>query len=81
MKRALRYLGENDRLGVLDGGLLLPAKTQEALLAVLVSMQDDITVASLRDAVGVNRKCSLAMLDFLDSQGLTKRDGDKRILK
>ncbi|MDR1248794.1 MAG: selenocysteine-specific translation elongation factor [Treponema sp.] len=81
MKRAQRYLRENDRLGVLDGGLLFPVKTQEALLAVLASMQDDITVASLRDAIGVNRKYSLAMLDFLDSQGLTKRDGDKRILK
>jgi selenocysteine-specific elongation factor len=81
MKRAMKYLQENESLRVLDGGLLLPLKTREALLTVLSSMAGDITVASLRDAIGVNRKQSLVMLDFLDAQGLTKRDGDKRTLR
>ncbi|MDR3325267.1 MAG: selenocysteine-specific translation elongation factor [Spirochaetaceae bacterium] len=81
MKRAMKHLRENDGLGMLEGGLLLPRRTRERLLAVLSSMDGDITVASLRDAVGVNRKQSLAMLDFLDAQGLTQRVGDKRILR
>ena len=80
MKRALAFLRENDDLRVLEGGLLFPRKTREELLKVLSSMQGDITVASLRDAIGVNRKYSLAMLDFLDAQGLTRRIGDTRIL-
>jgi selenocysteine-specific elongation factor len=81
MKRAMKYLQDNEGLRVLEGGLVFPRQTQEQLLKVLSSMNGDITVASLRDSVGVNRKQSLLMLDFLDTQGLTQRDGDKRILK
>jgi selenocysteine-specific elongation factor len=80
MKRALVFLRENDDLRIIEGGLLLPRRTREQLLRVLSSIQGDITVASLRDSIGVNRKYSLAMLDFLDTQGLTRRVGDKRIL-
>ncbi|MDR1256408.1 MAG: selenocysteine-specific translation elongation factor [Spirochaetaceae bacterium] len=80
MKRAIEYLRENEDLRVIEGGLFFPRKTREALLKALASMEGDITVASLRDSIGVNRKYSLAMLDFLDSQGLTQRVGDKRIL-
>jgi selenocysteine-specific elongation factor len=81
MKRAVNYLRESDGLRVIEGGLLFPRQTRERLLEVLASMKDDITVASLRDSIGVNRKYSLAMLDFLDTQGLTRRVGDKRVLK
>ncbi|MDR2632519.1 MAG: selenocysteine-specific translation elongation factor [Treponema sp.] len=80
MKRAMKYLRETDGLMLLEGELLFPHKTQEQLLQVLAAMDGDITVASLRDAIGVNRKYSLAMLDFLDAQGLTKRVGDARVL-
>jgi selenocysteine-specific elongation factor len=82
MKRAMKYLQENEGLRVLEGGLLFPRATQEQLLAALasISMDGDITVARLRDLIGVNRKYSLAMLDFLDMQGITRREGDKRVL-
>jgi selenocysteine-specific elongation factor len=81
MKRAMKYLQENDDLRIIEGDLLFPLKTREQLLKALSSMNGDITVAALRDSIGVNRKQSLAMLDFLDSQGLTQRVGDKRILR
>ncbi|MDR2398314.1 MAG: selenocysteine-specific translation elongation factor [Spirochaetaceae bacterium] len=80
MKRALAYLREHEGLRIIDGGLVFPRKTQKELLTLLRSMTGDITVASLRDALGVNRKSSLAMLDFLDAQGLTQRVGDTRHL-
>lgn len=81
VKRAMTYLRENDDLRIIEGGLLFPRQTRERLLEALSSIPGDITVASLRDSIGVNRKYSLAMLNFLDIQGLTRRDGDKRILK
>jgi selenocysteine-specific elongation factor len=83
LKRAVAYLREHEGLKTLADGSLIPSRTLDELLAVLVTMDSagDITVASLRDAIGVNRKQSLALLDFLDAQGLTKRDGDKRVLK
>jgi selenocysteine-specific elongation factor len=82
LKRAMKYLQENEDFRVLDGGLLLPLQTREKLLQALALMNEsgDITVAALRDRIGVNRKSSLAMLDFLDAHGFTRRVGDQRIL-
>ncbi|MDR2501213.1 MAG: selenocysteine-specific translation elongation factor [Treponema sp.] len=80
LKRALAFLREEGELWTLEGGLLFSCELRDKLLALLAAMQDGITVAALRDAAGVNRKTALSMLDFLDSQGLTRREGDKRIL-
>ncbi|AEF85047.1 selenocysteine-specific translation elongation factor [Treponema primitia ZAS-2] len=80
IKRAVAYLREQDDLRTIEGGLLFSREMRDKLLKALSSMSGDITVASLRDSIGVNRKESLAMLDFLDAQGLTKRVGDTRVL-
>jgi selenocysteine-specific elongation factor len=80
MKKAAAYLREKEDLRILEGGFLFPHETQDKLLAVLASMEADITVASLRDAIGTSRKYTLPMLEFFDAQGLTRREGDKRVL-
>lgn len=80
MKRAMAYLREQDDLRTIEGGLLFSCEMRDKLLAALASMSGDITVASVRDFIGVGRKDTSAMLEFLDSQGLTQRDGDKRVL-
>ena len=80
IKRAAAYLREQDDLRTIDGGFFFSREMREKLLGVLTSMQGDITVASLRDSLGVSRKYTLPMLDYMDSQGLTQRIGDKRIL-
>jgi selenocysteine-specific elongation factor len=79
IKRAAAYLREQEELWLIEGELVFFREVRDKLLETLSSMED-ITVAALRDAAGVNRKLSLAMLDFLDLQGLTRRSGDKRIL-
>jgi len=80
IKRAAAFLREQGDLRLLDGGLLFSSQMKDRLLSVLASMQQDITVASLRDSIGVSRKFTLPMLEFLDSLGLTRRIGDKRVL-
>jgi selenocysteine-specific elongation factor len=80
IKRAAAYLREREELWTIGEGLLLSRDLRDKLLGVLASMREGISVAALRDALGVNRKYALAMLDFLDSQGLTRRDGDIRLL-
>ncbi|MDR0539493.1 MAG: selenocysteine-specific translation elongation factor [Spirochaetaceae bacterium] len=80
LKRAAAYLRERDELWLIEGVFLFSRETKDKLLALLSTMADGITVAGLRDAAGVNRKLALSMLDFLDSQGLTQRQGDKRAL-
>ncbi|MCL2007429.1 MAG: selenocysteine-specific translation elongation factor [Treponema sp.] len=80
IKRVAAFLREKDDLRMIKDGLLFPLKTRNELLAILGTMQEDITVGSLRDKIGVSRKYTLPMLEFFDSQGLTRRDGDKRTL-
>jgi selenocysteine-specific elongation factor len=80
LKRAAAYLREQEDLRILEGGLLFSRQMRDRLLAALASMQGDITVASVRDLLGVGRKDTSAMLEFLDSQGATQRIGDKRII-
>jgi selenocysteine-specific elongation factor len=80
IKRAAAYLRELDELWTIGDGLLFSRELRDKLIDVLSSMEKDITVAALRDAIGVNRKQALCMLDFLDSQELTRREGDARVL-
>jgi selenocysteine-specific elongation factor len=85
IKRALAYLREGEEVWIIEGELLITREVRDRLVETLSSIEaaeaGGITVAALRDAAGVNRKLSLAMLDFLDLQGLTRRDGDKRIMR
>ena len=78
--KAVGYLRENADLRIIGEGLLLPRETRDALLDAITSIEGDITVASLRDAIGTSRKYALAILEFFDSQGVTRRVGDKRVL-
>jgi selenocysteine-specific elongation factor len=80
LKRPLAFLREERKLWTLEGELLFSVEVRDKLLLLLASMRNDITVAALRDAAGVNRKLALSMLDFLDTQGITRREGDKRSL-
>jgi selenocysteine-specific elongation factor len=40
-----------------------------------------ITVAEVRDLFSTSRKYALALMEYLDTQGVTKRVGDERVLK
>lgn len=80
IRRAVAYLREQEELWIIEGDMLFSREIRDKLLKTISSMDGGVTVAALRDATGVNRKLSLAMLDFLDLQGLTQRIGDKRIL-
>lgn len=37
--------------------------------------------AELRDLMGTNRKCAIVLLEYFDSIGLTRREGDERVLR
>lgn len=46
----------------------------------IIRTEGEVTVARLRDVFGSSRKYALAFLEYLDSQNITRRMGDKRIL-
>jgi selenocysteine-specific elongation factor len=53
------------------------ARLREALEAA----PDGATAAQLRETLGVSRKYAIPLLEYLDAQGFTKRDGDLRHLR
>jgi len=47
----------------------------------LRSRPEGATAAGLRDALGVSRKYAIPLLEYFDAGGLTKREGDVRVLR
>jgi selenocysteine-specific elongation factor len=47
----------------------------------IVLNSGSITVAQLRDRMGASRRPVLALLEYLDSQRVTRRVGDSRVLR
>ena len=46
----------------------------------LIERRGSLTVAQLRDELGLSRKYALAALEYLDQIGFTRREGDARVL-
>jgi len=47
----------------------------------IISKNGQVTAAEVRDLLGTSRKYALALLEHLDTIGVTIRDGDFRRLK
>jgi selenocysteine-specific elongation factor len=73
-----RFLEEKGRLvRVGDGYAISPAAYEQARDALF----DGITLAQLRDALGVGRKTAQLYLERFDADGVTRRVGDGRVLR
>jgi selenocysteine-specific elongation factor len=73
-----RYLEEQGRLVRVGDGYAISPEAYERARAVLV---DGITLAQLRDALGVGRKTAQLYLERFDADGVTRRVGDARVLR
>ena len=73
-----RYLEEQGRLVRVGHGYAISPAAYEQARAVLV---DGITLAQLRDALGVGRKTAQLYLERFDADGVTRRVGDARVLR
>ena len=52
-----------------------------AMVKEIVAVSGSVTVAQLRDRMGASRRPVLALLEYLDAQRVTRRVGDKRVLR
>ncbi len=77
---ALAERGDIVRIGT--DAVFLPAAVAAFAGAVVTELEGarTITVSRARDLVGTSRKHVLPLLQFLDDHGLTRRQGDDRIL-
>ncbi len=57
------------------------AGARESLSAYLQLHPEGASAGDLRDALGVSRKYAIPLLEYFDAQGLTKREGDVRVLR
>jgi selenocysteine-specific elongation factor len=83
-RRLARHLEEQGRLvRVGDGLAVSPAAYEEARAAVVAECNSAgrITLARLRDLLGVGRRTAQLLLERMDADGLTRRIGDERVLR
>lgn len=81
--RALGALEKAGRIRRVSGELAFDAGAYEALEQAAVALlraQGGATAAELRDAMGTTRKYAIPLLEHFDAQGVTRRDGDLRVL-
>ncbi len=78
-----QYLIESGTLIQLSKDVVLRTKDYETIVAEIkrnLKRDNRITVAQVRDKYHTSRKYALAIMEYLDSVGITKREGDERVL-
>jgi selenocysteine-specific elongation factor len=79
--RALTQRGDLVRLSEDVGFTREGYEAATALVREIIAADGSVTVAQLRDRMGASRRPVLALLEYLDSQRVTRRVGDTRVLR
>jgi selenocysteine-specific elongation factor len=79
-KQLAAYLEQEGRLRRVGDGYAVSPELYERGVAQLGSL-DPITLAAFRDALGVGRRTAQLLLERYDADGLTRRIGDRRVLR
>ena len=83
-KDLLKMLSSEGRISRVNDSIYLFTETLEQMRQQLSQhLQDkkEITVAEFRDLVKTSRKYAVPLMEYFDSQKLTQRVGDKRVLR
>jgi selenocysteine-specific elongation factor len=79
-----RYLETEGRVVRLGDGFAVSAGAYEVardLVATEAASAGEITLARFRDLAGVGRRDAQLLLERMDADGLTRRIGDRRVLR
>ncbi|MBP1919577.1 selenocysteine-specific translation elongation factor [Youngiibacter multivorans] len=78
----MSYLIENKEILLLDGIAFTSAAAEAAknLIAERILTGGPVGIADIRELLGTSRKYAVPLLEHLDSIGVTRRSGDKRVL-
>ncbi len=82
-KNLMDYLVDREVLVRLSDKVTYHADTIEAAEKIVreyISTNGAMSVADLRDVTGVSRKYTLAIMEYFDTIGITRREGDVRVL-
>lgn len=79
----LTVLREQGRLVRVEPKVLLHVEALREAREVVrreITQRGSLTVAQLRDTLGISRKIALALMEYFDAVGLTRREGETRVL-
>jgi selenocysteine-specific elongation factor len=76
----VRFLEASGRLKGVGDGFAISAELYDRGREALQTLQP-ITLAGFRDALGISRRNAQLLLERFDSDGLTRRVGDERVLR
>ena len=57
------------------------APARDAAVELAERRRAAVTLAQLRDRLGISRKYAQALLEAMDANGITRRVGDERVLR
>ncbi len=80
----LQFLTERGDVVRISGDIVYPSDAYDEMeTKILASGSDgvEITITSVRELFGTSRKYTLAVLEHMDSKGLTRRSGDTRFVR
>jgi selenocysteine-specific elongation factor len=83
-QQALRFLRETGEVVELNDDAILSAKSFARIQSGIVEFlrhKEPATVSDLRQALGTTRRILVPLLEQLDRDGVTSRQGDRRILR
>jgi selenocysteine-specific elongation factor len=80
----LQFLTERGDVVRISGDIVYPSDAYDEMEAKILASGSDgeeITITSVRELFGTSRKYTLAVLEYMDSEGLTRRSGDIRFVR
>jgi selenocysteine-specific elongation factor len=80
----LQFLAERGDVVRISGDIVYPTDVYDEMQSKILSSGADgqeITITSVREIFGTSRKYTLAVLEYMDSKGLTRRMGDTRFVR
>jgi selenocysteine-specific elongation factor len=80
----LKMLADEGRISRVNDSIYLDRDTLDAMRSELtryLQEKKEITIAEFRDLVKTSRKYAVPLMEYFDSQKLTQRVGDKRVLR
>ncbi|MBD3219032.1 MAG: selenocysteine-specific translation elongation factor [candidate division Zixibacteria bacterium] len=83
IREVLNYLVQSGEVVELSGGILFRHEDFEKIkntIKDLIKKNGSLEVKDIKNALGLTRKYTIPILEYLDQTGFTRREGDKRVL-
>jgi selenocysteine-specific elongation factor len=80
----LQLLSDRGDVLRISGDIVYPTDAYDEMESKILGSGSDgeeITITSVREIFGTSRKYTLAVLEYMDSKGLTRRSGDNRFVR